>query len=241
MHPRWRLPTAVVLCALTASTCTPAPTAPPLAAAPAPAPAPAVTPSAAIVPAAPTPTPAPPPTPPAAPFDVVVTRLDADSASNAALLGVAAPGPDGDAVAAAAEGARQALQAYLTSQFADPATRLSASPVNRLLTPRAAALLAPAARPALGEIALPLVGTVTGPVDAEIDVTINGPNVLSVLVRYHAQLTVLLPDDRQAPLAQRGTMVFVPTPDGWRADVVDVTLDVPDLPLDLQPAVEATP
>lgn len=193
----------------------------------------------------PPPPPAPPPAPPSppsteVPFEVVVDALIVESASNAALFGAPPAPSDPAAVGHAAEAVRAAVGAWLTRAFVDPATRFGPTGALGLLTPRAAALLAPGARPAFGETGLVVDGAATGPARVRLTVVVEGAAVSTVLAEVDARLTVTtIAGD--APVAVVGTLAFVPTAEGWRADAATLALEVPETPVADLPAVESEP
>lgn len=170
-----------------------------------------------------------PSTPAAAvPFDLAIEHISLVGLDNAEILGIAGAPPDDQAALAAVTGAREALAAFLDAQFVAPDTRFTAAPIDGLLTPTAHAALTDEHRAGLGQVALPIARTVTGPAVASAQVLRLGNQVDAVTMTYEALLTVVLTDDTSVPVRQAGSMTFLPTPQGWRADAVEVTTDLPE-------------
>jgi hypothetical protein len=179
----------------------------------------------------PAPEPEPEPDPEATPFRVALLGVKPLTSSNAAMFGRTTEPADGDTADKAARDVLDVLQTYLDAQFRDADTRLSAAPVEALLTPRALDALDDASRRALGDVDLPVTWTVTGPANARARVLFAGDKVISVAVSYDARLWAAVDEGRDAPLtmlSQRGSLLFTWTPDGWRADAVDLLLDAPE-------------
>lgn len=170
---------------------------------------------------------APPPAG-AAPFDLRVERITVVGTGNAALLGVPGPPPSNEAAELAVDAARRALLTFLNAQLADEATRFSAGPVDRLLSAGARRVVTPEHRAGLGQVDLPIARTITGPAATVAQVLVDGTTAHAVTLTYTARLTVELADGQQAPVEQSGSMTFLPTPEGWRADAVQVTTELPE-------------
>jgi hypothetical protein len=186
----------------------------------------------ADLPASRRPTPAPIAEPPAAtPFEVVLAHIEMVSMSHGEIVGAGAGPPDEDAVALAADRARRVLQRYLDTQFVDAETRFTTAALHELLTDRAQAALTPADRLALGAVHYRGVWTKTGPATARATVLYDGAAVELVTLEYEARAEVgYVRSTRTRPLTQQGTLVYVPTAEGWRVEAADVTLDAPDPP-----------
>jgi hypothetical protein len=179
----------------------------------------------------PAPEPEPEPDPEATPFRVALLGVRALTSSNAAMYGRTTVPADEATADKAARDVTEVLQTYLDAQFRAPDTRLSAAPLEGLLTPRALSSLDEASRQALGEVDLPVTWTVTGPANALARVLFAGDKVISVAVQYDARLWAAFEEGRDAPLtmmSQRGSLLFTWTPEGWRADAVDLLLDAPE-------------
>lgn len=176
--------------------------------------------------------PAPTQTPsitPAVPFDLTVDDITVVGLSNAEIRGAAAPQPDEGAAVRAVAGARDALAAFLDAQFVAADTRFSAAPIDHLLSARAVGAVSEQDRAGLGQVALPVARTVTGPASAQAHVLLHGDQVDAVTLTYDALLTIILSDDTAAPGTLSGAMTFVPTDEGWRADAVEATSDLPEV------------
>lgn len=163
---------------------------------------------------------------PSGPFEVRIDDIKVSGMDNAEILGrPATPIPDEGAEAAAA-GARDALGRFLTAQLVDEATRFSAAPIDALLTDRARAALTEEDRAALGQLDLAVDRTITGPAATTATVLMDGPSPHAATLGYTALATVVAEDGTRAGVRYTGTMTFVPTEDGWRAEAVDVSLEV---------------
>lgn len=164
----------------------------------------------------------------AAPFDLTVERITVVGMDNAEILGVAGTPPSNKAAELAVAAARGALATFLNAQLVDEGTRFSAAPVNALLSARARAVVSPEDRAGLGEVAVPVARTITGPASTVAQVLVNGEIAHAVTLNYTALLTVELEDGSQSPVKQSGAMTFLPTDEGWRADAVEVTTELPE-------------
>ena len=172
----------------------------------------------------PTPTPWPKPTPaPPRPIEVSVERLDTELLDNAALRGGQARPFEAPAVLAAAEGVRVALERYLNAQFVNPRTRFGPEPVEALVAGGPAAALPADQRRALGVLDVDVDNVRARPVAADVLVLVDGSDVLTAAASYTAEVTIEGPSGRNL-LTQEATLVFASTPDGWRAEAVDVSL-----------------
>ncbi len=201
-----------------------APVTPPVAA---PSPPP-VTPSVT-----PTPDPSPRPPPQPRPFRLELTATRSRPTGNAPLFGRPAGRPTRRSRVAARRAART-LERYLNAMFVDRDTRTTLTPVRKLLTRRARRALQTRDAAALGAGLRRIAGGNTGAARARAAV-LHGPDrVFAVTLTYTARIRARYPQ-AQRTLRQHGSMVFVPTPRGWRADLVDVRLDqfrprLPDTP-----------
>lgn len=166
---------------------------------------------------------------PAAPasFSLTVQDIVVDGMDNAAILGAAGAPPSNEAAVRAVAGARDALAAFLDAQLVADGTRFTAGPIDGLLSTRARAAVTDQDRAGLGQTAVDAVRTVAGPASARAHVLLVGEQVDAVTLTYEALLTLVLGDDTELPARQSGAMTFVPTPEGWRADAVEVTTDLP--------------
>lgn len=165
---------------------------------------------------------------PARPFDLEVTRVTIVGMDNAAILG-GSGAPTNDAVAKdVVAAARDVLAAYLDAQFVAEDTRFSAGPIDGLLSGRAREALTEEDRAGLGQAAVPVDRTITGPASAVAQVLMDGAQAHAVTLSHNALLTVVLEDGTSSPVKQSGTMTFLPFEEGWRADAVEVTTDLPE-------------
>ncbi|HWB71286.1 MAG TPA: hypothetical protein VG452_03645 [Egibacteraceae bacterium] len=204
MRPSWQRVVAAALCAAALAACR---------GAPGPGAAPGSQPSA-----------------PLQPFRLLIASIDAQTMGSGAILGAPADLLNPEAVRIATEASRAALEGYLNAQFVTADTRFSAAPVDGLLGPRAAALLDDTARRGLGVVDLPVLGGVTRHAIAHAVVLVEGPAAYAVTLSYEAVLEVTLGDGGSGPVVQRGSMTFVPIGGGYRAEAVDVTLELPQEP-----------
>jgi|GEM_PF-4524532 len=177
---------------------------------------------------APSPTPTPVPKPePAEPFALVVAQIYLDDLDDSVVTG----GPTTPVVDAAGLSAVQQaaaiLELYLDRAFLDPGTRFTAAPANDLLTLSALSRLTPEAKTGLGAIDLDVTSSRAGPASANARVAILGETVLYVTLDYQAQVSVFLTDGRGGMVQQRGSLVFVPTAAGSRAEFAEVMLLLP--------------
>ena len=167
-----------------------------------------------------------PPDPPQ-PFTVVVSHIELDDLDDAVVTGAARIPVDDAAGLAAVRRATATLERYLKGAFLDPGTRFTARPADDLLTLGALSRLTPAAKAGLAALDLDVTSSRAGPASAHARVAILGATVLHVTLDYQAQLSVMLADGRSGPVTQRGTLVFVSTPAGSRADFAEVMLQLP--------------
>lgn len=183
--------------------------------------------------APPTPTPTPSPTEEAVaqpvPFRVRVTQIGQQPMDTNRLYG-RTPVRRPPAARRAARRAATALQRYLNRAFVAEDTRFTNAAMNRLLTRQGANALTRRDRRALGAQPLEIAGGTTRPVRARAIVLHDRGDVVAVSLRYRARMNVVFDDGTRGPLVQRGAMVFVPTDNGWRADMVDVRLRRPRPP-----------
>lgn len=165
---------------------------------------------------------------PAGAFDLTVEHITVVGLDNAEIRGVAGAQPNDEKARQAVTGARDTLATFLDAQFVAPQSRFSGGPIDALLTPAAHAALTDEARAGLGQMALPVSHTVTGPAAARAQVLVLGDAVDAVTLTFDAALTIVLDDDTHVPVTQSGSMTFLPTEVGWRADAVEVTTDLPE-------------
>lgn len=163
---------------------------------------------------------------PAQPFSLRVENIRLVGMDNAGLLGRAGTPVDNDAAETAVRGARDRLRAFLNAQLVDENSRFSAEPIDRLLTGAARALISADDRAALGELDLSVERTITGPAAASATALMHGGAPHAVTLAYTALLTVVADDESSSSMKQTGTITFVPTDDGWRAEAVDVSLEM---------------
>lgn len=166
------------------------------------------------------------PAPPAG-FALTVAEITVVGMDNAAIVGAAGATPSDEAAVGAVTGTREVLAAFLDAQLLAEATRFSAGPIEGLLSPAARAALTDADRAGLGQVTLPVARSVPGPASAQAQVLLLGDQVDAVTLTYEVAFTLVLDDDAHVPARQAGSMTFVPTDEGWRADAVEVTTDLP--------------
>jgi hypothetical protein len=195
-------------------------------------------PSAAASPPAPSPMPVPQPER----FRVRLVATKVDAMGNGYIFR-RRPGNSHRGAGRSARRVVAELNRYLNAAFVNPITRFTDAPVERLLTGQAEERLDPADRRALG-VGAPLIdGGQTGDAVARARVLYDGRRAYAVTVSYRAAMQVALAesDGELRPIRQRGVLVFVPTRAGWRADMVDVQLRLPDAPEAPAPTPSATP
>lgn len=162
-----------------------------------------------------------------APFDLRIEDIAIVGMDNAEILG--APGAPTSHAAAehAVTAARDALRAFLNAQLVADETRFSAGPIDELLSARARTAVTAEDRAGLGQLDLAVDRTVTGPASALAQVLVHGEDVAAVTLSFNVLLTVVLEDGTDVAAKQSGAMTFVPTDEGWRADGVEVTTELP--------------
>ena len=172
----------------------------------------------------PSPSPSPTPAPDSEPFEVELTRTRVDTMGNGRIFGRNAGNTQRGTTAAAKE-ALEELATYLDAQFLDSDSRFTAAPMKALLTSRAEQELGRRDRRALGADSRRDGPTRAGEAVARARVLYDGRTAHAVALTYRAAVTLRSEDSEDdTRLVQSGTMVFVPAPGGWRADVVDVRL-----------------
>lgn len=184
--------------------------------------------------ASPSPSPSPEPIPQAKAFSVKVAAARGQSLDSTNMYGRTGSAKPGLAKGATARAAK-VLERYLNRQFVVPKTRFSAKPLAGLLSVQARKGLTKNARAALGVAKLKPLGGSAGKATVRSVVLHRGNTAVSVTMRYRATIDVILSEKPQK-LVQRGTMVFAPTKKGWRADMVDVHLSLPQKPKRSKPA-----
>lgn len=181
--------------------------------------------------------PTPVPTPTATPteaaeqptrFEVRLDRISALRTDNSRIYG-RMPSRRTKAVNKAGRDAVRQLRAYLDTAFVDADTRGTPAGIRGLLTGRAHQGLDDRDRRALGVGLPPIAGGRTGDARARAMVLFEGGTVHAVTVQYQMRMSVSLPGESFQPLRQKGTMVFLETKKGLRADMVDVTLEAPGM------------
>ena len=175
-------------------------------------------------PASAAPTAQPPEQPTA--FKIKITNTKSQTMGNGRIYG-RAKGTRTKAVRTASRAAVKELARHLTHEFVRPKTRFTAAPARRLLSWRAEDVLRRRQRSALGVGAPDIDGGRTGRAKARTIVLHDGREVFAVTVKYDARMKVDVGRGKRRLLRQRGSMVFVPTKSGWRAEMVDVTLRLP--------------
>jgi hypothetical protein len=173
--------------------------------------------------ASPTPDPARP-----EPFSLVIEHIEMAPMGNGEILGVAGQPVRPEVAERAVRATREALERYLTAQFADPDTRFTPAPARALLPAGRFDALTPEHRQSLGHLELPAVGIVTGPARGTATVLFEGERVHAVAIEYTARATLVFWDDTEGAITQRGSVVF--TSPHWAVDSFDLTLDAPPLP-----------
>lgn len=173
-----------------------------------------------------TPSPTPPPPPQPEPFTVEIRSIRAQTMGNGRIFNR----PDGKRTKAVGRTGRRAVRAlerYLNAAFVDPTTRFTEDAFDGVFTPRAAETMRKRDRKALGVDLPPIVGGTTRKATARAIVLHRGGSVYAVTVKFRAAMDVLLAGADPQRLQQRGSMVFIRTANGWRADMADVQLRVP--------------
>lgn len=132
-------------------------------------------------------------------------------------------------VKSATNQATKVLERYLNRQFVVPKSRFSAKPLVALLSGQARRGLTKADRAALGVARLKPLGGGAGKARVRSLVLHRGNTPHVVTIRYRATIPLIL-DEKPQKLVQQGTMVFASTQKGWRADMVDVRLSLPQPP-----------
>lgn len=160
-------------------------------------------------------------------FGVRVEHIQIEPMDNARILGAAGTSVDNEAVKRGVAGAREALAAFLNAQFVDEDTRFSAAPVDRLLSASARAAISAEHRAGLGDTAVSVDATKPGSATATAHVLVHGNSVHAVSLAYTALLEVTGADGGDGQAKHTGTMTFLPTAEGWRAEAADVTLELP--------------
>jgi hypothetical protein len=175
--------------------------------------------------------PSPTPRPPPPPFEVALTHIEMIPASNAEIVGAAAPPADHAQVELAADRARRVLQRFLDAQFLAEGTRFTTAALHDLLTPAAQTALTPADRRGLGALHLPVNRVATGPASARAQVVFDGAEVQFVTLDFEAELKIGFGERPPIlPVHQRGQLTYVETDAGWRVAAADVRLDAPEQP-----------
>lgn len=172
--------------------------------------------------------PAPQTASPARPFDLEVVRITVVGMDNAAILGAAKAPSNNEVAEDAVAAARDVLAAFLDSQFVAEDTRFSAAPIDAMLSVRARDALTADDRAGLGQVALPVARTVSGPASTVAQVLMDGDQAHAVTLSHNVLFTVVLEDGTSSPVKQSGTMTFLPSDEGWRADAVEITTDLPE-------------
>lgn len=216
-------PLCAAVCLLALTACRGAPAPAPTAAPPEPSPV-----ATTAAPSEPT-EPAEPPEPPVEPIRVVLEDVEGQALDSAGLRGEPVRSGDDAAMAEAIEGARAALERYLNAQLIEPGTRFGPEPVDELLAPAAAAALTDEQRPALGQLDLEAARTSGGPTSAEALILSDGADVLGVALHFTSTVSVELPDGTPGTLTQGGHLWFRQIEGEWRAEVVDIALDGPEV------------
>lgn len=166
---------------------------------------------------------------PARPFDLEVARITVVGMDNAAILGTRSSPSNTDVAEDAVAAARDVLAAFLNSQFIAEDTRFSAAPIDTMLSARALDALTAEDRAGLGQVTLPVDRTVTGPASTVAQVLMDGDQAHAVTLSHNVLFTVVLEDGSESSVKQSGTITFVPSAEGWRADAVEVVTDLPEV------------
>jgi hypothetical protein len=163
---------------------------------------------------------------PSVPFDVAVDATDVASMDNDGLLGQRAAIP-AEAVDTATREIGGILQSYLDAEFVTADTRFSDRPLSALLSQRALDAVSDDDLAGLGALGISAEQVLAEPVTATAHMLTSGSDVALVTVRYDARAHLATADGASVPLHQRATMVFVPEDGTWRAEALDVALDLP--------------
>lgn len=182
---------------------------------------------------APTPMPAPSPTPQALPqpepFTVELTAVNGRSLDSGNLY--ARPERDRPQLTRnAARGAVDALQRYLNRAFVVPETRFTQPALHGFMTKPAQRELTGRMRSALGVGAPEIGGGTTRGAHARATVLYRNNRAVAVMLRHRARLDAVWPDGRDGRYIQEGTILFARAAGGWRAEMLDVHLTLPDPP-----------
>lgn len=189
----------------------------------------------AAAPAPSEPAASPSPDPGAQPFQLKIAGARGVRIDSSNLYGREAPEKP-DVVKDAATRAGEELQRYLNAQFIDPKTRFTEQPLRELFTPLAFSTLDKDDRAALGVSSLKVLGGEDSKATARATVMHLGDDPYAVTLKYRATTKLILSDDKPHPVVQEGTMVFAPVEGGgWRADMADVRLSLPDAPKQKKP------
>jgi hypothetical protein len=165
---------------------------------------------------------------PTSTFDVTVRVADVAAMDEDPVLGRTPPAADRAAVRAAAQDVATVVRTYLDGMFVSAQTRLTAQPLPGLLSRSALTVIDPADRAGLGAVGGSLRRIEPEPVTIVARVVTDGGAPMLIDARWVARATLETGEGATGPLQQQARMVFVRTGGGWRADVVDATLRLPD-------------
>lgn len=157
-------------------------------------------------------------------FKVRLAGVKSQKMANGRIFGRDVDRGRSPAARRASRAALAELTRYLNSAFVREETRFTVRPAQRLLSWRAEEVLPRRQRRALGVDGPEITGGRTGRARARTVVLHQGSEIVAVTVRYDARMKVVVGQGGTRRLRQDGEMVFVPVRNGWRAEMVDVTL-----------------
>ena len=160
------------------------------------------------------------------PFEVNLRKTLASSVEVSNIFG-RKPAAGRDVTKTAGDAAAAALQRYLNAMFVTPKSRFSSAAARDLVTQDAWRLIGSTERRALGVGLQDYKGARTRKVNARAVVLFNKTHPHGVTVTYRARLVMLSRDAKPQPVVQQGSIAFVRTSQGWRAQLVDVHLSGP--------------
>jgi hypothetical protein len=172
-----------------------------------------------------TPEPSPPPPQPE-PFTVVLRAVRDQPMDHNYIYGRKAD-RSGAVVKTAARNAVALVERYLNAAFVAPNTRFTTQSLPVLLTDQARAQLRDRDKRALG-VGLPeMAGAEGQKATARVAVAHEGSKVSAMTVKFAAAMKVITQAGAESALRQDGVLVLRRTPDGWRADMIEVRLTPP--------------
>lgn len=159
---------------------------------------------------------------------LVLTRVRVKQGSNDGLFARAKPPVDHANGRSAARNVATRVARYVESTFVADRTRGRRTGLTSLLTGDARKALTPADLRALGVGASTISDAGTARVRVRAIILAQGSRAVSVTAAYRALVPVHTARGRPADVVQEGSMVFIRTGRGWRADAVEARLAAPD-------------